>query len=309
MYVKYVLDTAAQSMSGFGDIIESFNMEVWKDTHIPLPPLSTQSRIVEFLDDRVGKIDSLIAEKSNFVDLLKEKRKVLISETVTMGIPSKRDNREYKDSGITWIGNIPKEWVVKKIKQVANVKSSKRVFEDDYREDGVPFYRSKEIVNLSKNNPIKTEIFISHQLFNDMRSKYGVVQSGDILLTSIGTIGQTWISDGREFWYKDGNITQIVSNSKFSSKFLNYCFGSELIRIQYDLLSDGSTLNALTIEKIKEIIFTFPTLAEQVEIASYLDVETSRIDSLISETSKSIELLKEYKKVLISEVVTGKIEV
>lgn len=97
--------------------------------------------------------------------------------------------------------DIPENWCWCRLGDVAEIKSSKRVFEKDYVLDGVPFFRSAEIGDLQQNKALKTELFISEKHFNELKNKYGVPQQGDLLITSVGTIGNTWISDGRDFYY------------------------------------------------------------------------------------------------------------
>lgn len=119
-----------------------------------------------------------------------------------------------KDSGVEWIGEIPEHWEIRRIGSFARVTSSKRIFEESYVDEGVPFYRSKEITDLSKGLHVQTEIFIPEEVFEQVNEASPAPKCGDILLTSIGTIGNTWISDGRKFYYKDGNITQIEANDR-----------------------------------------------------------------------------------------------
>ena len=135
----------------------------------------------------------------------------------------------------------------------------------------VEFFRSKEIVDLSKGESIKTELFISVQQYDDFKKKYGVPTKGDILITSVGTLGKTWICDGREFYYKDGNITQIRGNRYFDSKYINYFIQSDLFMKQVIGTVSGTAYNALTIIKLKNILFPLPPLAEQKRIVKKIE--------------------------------------
>lgn len=220
----------------------------------------------------------------------------------------KERKKEYmgqmKDSGIGYIGDIPKHWLLCSIDKASKVKSSKRVFEHEYSNYGIPFFRSKEIVELSKGKEISVELFIPFELYESYKDKYGYPKKGTLLITSIGTIGQVWLSDGRDFYYKDGNITQLEPYENLSSEFIKYCFESNLIREQYSMISEGSTLMALTIEKINKLKLLLPPLEEQQRIANFLDHKTSQLDSLISSKQTQIKVLSEYKQSLISETVT-----
>lgn len=273
---------------------------------LPIPPISEQSRMADYLVTRCAKIDAVIAKQQEAIEKLKAYKLSVITEAVTRGL---NPDVPMKDSGVEWIGAIPSNWEIRRIGSFARVTSSKRIFEESYVDEGIPFYRSKEITDLSKGKEISTEIFISREVFDQVNQASPAPKCGDMLLTSIGTIGQTWISDGREFYYKDGNITQIESNDSFLSHYLQYCFASNVIKEQYARLAMGSTLLALTIVKIKKMLVTFPPYAEQVQIVDYLDARCEKIDRGIEKKQAVIDRLVEYKKALIYEVVTGKREV
>ena len=272
----------------------------------PFPKLDIQHRIAEYLDKKCSKIDEIISKQQTIIEKLKEYKLSIITEAVTKGL---NPDVTMKDSGVEWIGEIPENWEIRRIGVFAKVTSSKRIFEQDYVYEGVPFYRSKEITDLSKGIDVQTEIYISDETFNIVNQLSPAPKYGDVLLTSIGTIGNVWVSDGRKFYYKDGNITQIEYNDSFNSNYLKYCFSSNIIFEQYSRLAIGSTLLALTIKKIKKMLITFPPCFEQKQIADYLDSKCEKIDFTINKKQKLIDKLTEYKKSLIYEVVTGKKEV
>lgn len=167
--------------------------------------------------------------------------------------------------------DIPESWKWVKVGSLAVVQSSKRVYEKDYVSDGVPFFRSKEIGDLYRNEPIKTELFIAEEHYNSLAEEYGVPQIGDILITSVGTIGNTWICDGRKFYYKDGNITQICGNQFFDSKYVECFLHSPLFEKQALSTVAGTAYSALTIIKLKNLIMPLPPLAEQKRIVAKLE--------------------------------------
>ena len=167
--------------------------------------------------------------------------------------------------------DIPESWKWVKVGSLAVVQSSKRVFEKDYVSDGIPFFRSKEIGDLYRNEPIKTELFIAEEHYNSLAEEYGVPQIGDILITSVGTIGNTWICDGRKFYYKDGNITQICGNQFFDSKYVECFLHSPLFEKQALSTVAGTAYSALTITKLKNLIMPLPPLAEQKRIVAKLE--------------------------------------
>lgn len=292
---------------GMGDgVRQGMNYDDLKSLRVIRPPYSQQVKIADYLNGKCSKIDAVIARQQEAIEKLKAYKLSVITEAVTRGL---NPDVPMKDSGVEWIGAIPSNWEIRRIGSFARVTSSKRIFEESYVDEGIPFYRSKEITDLSKGKEISTEIFISREVFDQVNQASPAPQCGDMLLTSIGTIGQIWISDGREFYYKDGNITQIESNDSFLSHYLQYCFASNVIKEQYARLAMGSTLLALTIVKIKKMLVTFPPYAEQVQIVDYLDARCEKIDRGIEKKQAVIDRLVEYKKALIYEVVTGKREV
>lgn len=272
---------------------------------IPVPPINQQQRIADYLDRKCSKIDAIIARQQEVIEKLKAYKLAVITEAVTKGL---NPDVPMKDSGVEWIGEIPEHWEIRRIGSFARVTSSKRIFEESYVDEGVPFYRSKEITDLSKGLHVQTEIFIPEEVFEQVNEASPAPKCGDILLTSIGTIGNTWISDGRKFYYKDGNITQIEANDSFDSAYVEYCFSSNVVLEQYTRLAMGSTLLALTIIKIKKILVAFPPLDEQRKIVQYLKLKCSSIDAAIKNKENLITKLVDYKKSLIYEVVTGKKE-
>lgn len=273
---------------------------------IPVPPVDQQQHIADYLDRKCSQIDAIIARQQEVLEKLKAYKLAVITEAVTKGL---NPDVPMKDSGVEWIGEIPENWEVRRIGSFAKVTSSKRIFEESYVDEGVPFYRSKEITDLCKGLNVQTEIYIPEEVFEQVNKASPAPKCGDILLTSIGTIGNIWISDGRKFYYKDGNITQMEANDGFDSVYLKYCFSSNVVLEQYRRLAMGSTLLALTIIKIKKIVVAFPPLDEQRKIVRYLKIKCGSIDNTVKYKQRLIDKLTTYKKSLIYEVVTGKKEV
>lgn len=292
--------------NGIVDDLWSTKWSNMKRIYIPAPSLQEQRCIADYLDRKCSQIDAIIARQQEVIEKLKAYKLSVITEAVTKGL---NPDVPMKDSEVEWIGEIPEHWEIRRIGSFARVTSSKRIFEESYVDEGVPFYRSKEITDLSKGLHVQTEIFIPEEVFEQVNEASPAPKCGDILLTSIGTIGNTWISDGRKFYYKDGNITQIEANDSFDSAYVEYCFSSNVVLEQYTRLAMGSTLLALTIIKIKKILVAFPPLDEQRKIVQYLKLKCSSIDAAIKNKENLITKLVDYKKSLIYEVVTGKKEV
>ncbi|WP_433595440.1 restriction endonuclease subunit S [Lysinibacillus xylanilyticus] len=261
---------------------------------ITYPPIKEQQKIAEIL----SIVDKQIEQTEQLIDKTKELKKGLMQQLLTKGI----GHSEFQESQF---GQIPRKWSIIKLGEKCKVKSSKRVHMSDYVEEGVPFYRSKEIKQLSKREKINTELYISRELFNKFKNKFGVPEKGDILITSVGTIGDIWVSDGRELYYKDGNLTQIDKNESLLSEFIKILFESEIVKKQYLNQSSGSAQMALTIEKINKLKVVLPPIEEQQKIVDILSTVDAEIESYEQEKAKYEEL----KKGLMQQLLTGKIRV
>src|SRR5574344_1711932 len=159
-----------------------------------------------------------------------------------------------------------------KLKDILEITSSKRIFMSEYVDIGIPFYRSKEIIEKAKGGNISTELFITEDKFNDIEKKFGVPVNGDILLTSVGTIGIPYlIQQNDKFYFKDGNLTWFKNfSNKLYNKFMLYWLQSKDAQNKFDMITIGSTQKALTISSLKELEIPLPSLLTQKKIAHIL---------------------------------------
>ena len=268
---------------------------------LPYPPFNEQKKIAEFLDKKCEIIDKRLNNLERKIKSLKEYKKSLISECVTKGLNPK--NMEFKDSGIPWIGQIPKHWEISKIKYHGTARNGLTYSPSDLTdESGILVLRASNIQNdkLSFNDnvyvscPIKNEIFI---------------KKGDILICA--TNGSKELV-GKNVLIKE-NIKcayggfMMVLRSEISN-FLQYILKSKVFEYHRPSFST-TTINQLTREKLLNLEFPLPPLNEQKEIAEFLDKKCEKIDRLNENYTKQITTLKEYKKSLIYECVTGKKEI
>jgi type I restriction enzyme, S subunit len=172
------------------------------------------------------------------------------------------------------------------------ITSSKRIHMADYVASGIPFYRSKEVIERAKGNSISTELFISHAQFDLIKQKFGSPRDGDILLTSVGTLGVPYVVRGDgDFYFKDGNLTWMRNFSQaISPQFLYYWLTSPQIQQKLDEVSIGSTQKALTISALKALQIPLPTRATQDEIVEVLGAISDRI-TLLRETNATLEAI------------------
>lgn len=181
----------------------------------------------------------------------------------------------------TEIGLIPYDWKVKTIGDICEITSSKRIFRADYVKKGVPFFRSKEIIEKAQNKTISTELFISEEKFRKIKEKYGAPKIGDILLSAVGARSGIpyYVTDKNDFYFKDGNLVWFKNfrQEKILSKYLFYYLKSNFGQHYINTQMIGSAQGALTIEGLKQVLIKFPSLQEQYEITKILSIIDEKI--------------------------------
>lgn len=185
---------------------------------------------------------------------------------------------------------LPKGWKLIVFRDYYDITSSKRVFESDWTNIGVPFYRAREIVKLSQNGFVDNDLFISEEMYNLYSSKYGIPQEDDLMITGVGTLGICYVVKKEDkFYFKDGNIIWFKKKSnEIYSRFVEYAFKSDYLKKQINN-NTGATVGTYTIVRAKNTNLPLPPLPEQIRIVNKLDSLFERID-------KSIALLEENIK-------------
>ena len=281
---------------------KNISYEDFSSIILPLPPLSEQDDIVSYLDDKTTKIDELIQKKLRKIDLLKEYRTSLINTVVTKGL---NPNVPMKDSGIEWIGEIPSHWEVKQIKYISEVVLGKMLTPENKGDMTLkPYLRSMNIQNDTLDLSDVNEMW-----FSKVEMKRLLLKKGDILLNEGGDVGRTvmWNNELDECYFQ--NSVNRIRLLKDNPTYIKY--QSILIHKMgyYDSIVSRVSIPHLTKEKLEGVKFIVPPISEQEQIVSCIDDKTSQIDKTIDIEKKKIELLKEYRQSLISNVVTGKIKV
>lgn len=185
----------------------------------------------------------------------------------------------------------------KPLGSIVQVVSSKRIFEKEYVSYGVPFYRTKEIVELSKGNNITTELFITKERYNEICKKYGCPQKGDLLISAVGTIGVIWIVDGKnDFYFKDGNLLRVEVSNHFNSIYLKFLL-EELIKAYKIKMSVGTAYAALTIAELKKMMVCEVSVELQNQFADFVEV----VDKQKTIIQRSLDKLETLKKSLMQE--------
>ena len=283
--------------------------ETLKNFPIIVPPLLEQQQIVSFLDTKTSLIDSLIEKTQRKIELLKEKRTSIINEVVTKGL---NPNVEMKDSGVEWIGEIPDGWLSIPLKYfLEKNKDSIRtgpfgstLKSSDMIESGIRIYNQRTVYDEDFSSG---EIFVSDEKYQTMKSF--TVLNGDILISTRGTIGKmTIVPEGSDIGVLHPCLIRLrIDQKKMNKQFLWwYMNHSSLFLQSVKFESNSTTIDVIYSNVLSEVKFPVPTLIEQEEIVSFLSQKIGVVDKTISIEEKRIELLKEYRQSLISEVVTGK---
>lgn len=190
------------------------------------------------------------------------------------------------------------EWKKYKLGDVSSISSSKRIFAKEYQTEGIPFYRGKEIIEKYNGNAVTTELYITKQRYNEIKEKFDVPRKGDILLTSVGTLGIPWYVDEDAFYFKDGNLTWFRANEKCDSEFLYLWLNSVEAKHQIDVMCIGSTQKALTIDTLKKFEITLPDVKTQRKIVNIINPIVKKIkqNSLINDNleQQAIALFKSW---------------
>lgn len=197
----------------------------------------------------------------------------------------------------------PEDWKVNTIGTLFEVGSSKRVFQSQWRKSGVPFYRARDIVGFNRGAGAIGGLYIDKELYEEYKRSYGVPLKGDILITAVGTLGETYlVEDDHPFYFKDGNIIWLRSLGTCDSRFVQYLYSSGSLDDQIFDTTGGSTVGTYTISNVKKTKVHLPPLPEQRRIAAAL----GDMDKLVDNLSKRIEKNKAIKQGAMQELLTGK---
>ena len=295
-YAKYLLEVVRTELYvvANGTTYDGVTVAQVSNTTCVVPPFSEQTQIANFLDRKTEQIDELLRIKARRVELLHEQRTVLIHQTVTKGLDP---NVEMKPSGVEWIGEMPKHWEAKRLKYLADLNMGQSPPSEDYNEDqvGTPFLQGNAEFGLHHPTP---------KIYCPTANKHA--SPGDILLSVRAPVGAINVAD-QEYGIGRGLCAIRPRTHQLERSYAKYLL--EVVRTELSVVAHGTTYDGVTVAQVSNITCVVPPFSEQTQIANFLDHKTQQIDELRSNEQQSIELLKEYRQTLISEVVTGKIEV
>ena len=262
---------------------------------MPIPPYQEQKRIVEESKKWLSVIDVLDFELEGLmksIDVIKPKiLDLAINGKLVPQDPAdepavdmlKRINPNAVVSTDTshYNGqNLPNGWIQCKFSDLFNVRSARRVHKADWRSEGIPFYRAREIGKLSDLGTVDNDLYIDNLLYSEF-AKSGVPQSGDIMITAVGTLGKTYIvRKGDKFYYKDGSVLCIENRNGIDPRYIEMFISSSHFKEQYIWESQGTTVATLTMDRINSYSFALPPLNEQKRIVSKVDELFAVIDQI-----------------------------
>ena len=269
-YLAYALLSIRKQLEFIANapVVPIINKKCFSKIHIGYPPKPTQLSIVSELD----KINELIRIK---------KEQLKDYDTLAQSI-------FYEMFGDPVVNE--KGWEMKTLGHICEITSSKRVFANEYVDTGVPFYRSKEVIEKSKQLPISVELYISESHYNKIKSSFGVPQIGDILVTAVGTIGKIWVVDTNEpFYFKDGNLVWLRNIKGAHCEYFRYSL-FYLIDEYKKVNANGAAYNALTIAKLKLMLCPLPPLSLQQSFAQKIE-QIEQQKAAIQKTITDLETL------------------
>lgn len=288
-----------------GGVVKNLNIDKIGDTVILLPSLIDQNKIIAHLDSLTSETNSLLSKTITSIEEYKKLKQAVITQAVTKGV---RGEREMKDSGVAWIGEIPKEWSAPKIKRLHHGLTDGTHGTFNRIDSGHILLSSKNVrefgIQLGEN-----ESFISEADYNLITAN-GFPQKDDVLLCCIGaSIGRCTLYEFEEVMAFQRSVIFIRCNSLILPRMMMYDLRSSNTLLQEQLLVNQSAQAGLYQGLVSEIFISLPPISEQKEIIAYLDAKCAEIDGLIANKEQLVKELESYKKSLIYEVVTGKREV
>ena len=318
-YLEYLLRSKPMidliSASTFGAKMPRTDWQFIGKLLHPLPPLSEQIYISDFLDRKTEKIETLIDKNQMLVERLKEKRTALITRTVTRSLPPDAARAagldpypKLKPSGVGWIGDIPAHWNIVSISRISEVIQTgpfgSQLHAEDYTEGGVPIINPSHIIanHIVPNDKFTIDESTAQRL---IRHKFRI---GDIVMARRGEIGRCGVVSSKEAGWICGTGSLIIRLKECDASYYAVIFSDSSFSRFLNLHAIGTTMDNMNPAIVGKMLVPAPSLHEQTTISNFLDRETENIDNLIGNIETFIERLREYRSAIIDAAVTGKID-
>lgn len=280
IYYFLYIDDAKRFKPLYKGLRKTVPFDSFMSYKIPIPPLSEQQAIADYLDTATAKIDEAIAQQQKMIDLLNEHKQIIINNAVTKGL---NPDAPMKDSGVDWIGEIPEHWEVMKLKHIAKLRSGDTISSDSFTEDGFPVYGGNGFRGYT------------NRFTND--GEYVLIGRQGALCGNVNyAMGKFFASEHAVVVYPYADENTMWLGEVIRASNLN----------QY---SQSAAQPGLAVSVIENIAYPYPPEEERVAIAEYLLQQMNVINAALHNIERQISLLQERKQIIINDVVTGKVKV
>lgn len=301
LYYCLYIDDAKRFKPLYKGLRKTIPFDSFMSYKIAIPPKAEQTAIANYLDSVTSKIDKAISQQQKMIDLLNERKQIIIQNAVTKGLDP---NAKMKDSGVEWIGEIPEDWEVLKLRRISKIFTGKTPSTSNPR-----YFHSEDIEWFTPGDFNGIELKSSKRKI----SNYAIKDNASILYPkhSIfiigigGTIGKVAFCDLEASCNQQINV--IILNENANYRYITYLLQNSNSEIMKN--ANLSTLPIINQQKTGDLKIILPNINEQSLIVDYINNEIKPIDSSISQCNKMISLLQERKQIIINDVVTGKVKV
>jgi len=281
--------------------VNQLTAAIFNGIEVPLPSISEQQKIADFLDKKTAQLDKIKALLGEQIQKLKDYRASLIYETVTKGLDK---TVPMKDSGIDWIGKVPQGWGVSKLKNLLKIKDGTHDT-PSYVDSGIPLITTKNINSFSNYIDFSTAKNISYKDYI-LINRRSDVEYGDILMPMIGTVGgAVQVTTKNSFSIKNVALFK-AGFDLIMSKYLYYQLNSDIVNNQLEFLMSGGVQSFVSISILEQLQIINPSEKDKKKIVRFLDEKTQKIDKLIQIKNQQIENINKQRQTLIYDYVTGK---
>ncbi len=299
-YVKYFFESGfyweqIQSSSvGIGQ--PNVNGTILSQLMMPIPPKEEQLRIVNNLRDWLNIVDVIDGNKESLQTSIKQVKSKILDLTIHGKLVPQDPTDEPAAELLKRInpktefacdnaqyGKLPNGWCMTNIGSLFEAVSAKRVLKSEWKNKGIPFYRAREIVQLSKEGIADKDLFVSEEHYAELKEKYGVPICGDIMISAVGSIGYTYIVKKDDvFYYKDASVLCLKNTNHWNSTFFTIWLASPFLQEQMYKNSKGTTVDTITLEKLKGYAIPLPPISEQHRIVTKVEELFSMLDNIAS---------------------------
>ena len=284
---------------------QSLNWDDIKNMLMPVIDISEQTAIANYLDSVTSKIDEAISQQQKMIDLLNERKQIIIQNAVTKGLDP---NAKMKDSGVEWIGEIPEHWEVIKLKYIFRRIADGTHFSPETIEEGMPYITATDV--RGKGIDFNETKKIRQKDYEALVAAGCKPQLNDILLVKDGaTTGRVGLMIDDTDCVTLSSFAMLSPQKKYSHLYLMYMMMSDFMQKQILLSMAGAAMPRITLIKLSNFIGIVPPMDEQESIVTYIEKASMPIDSAIKSAEKQISLLQERKQIIINDAVTGKVKV